>query len=647
MIRAIEGKESGVLKGAWSGALLFTLAGITLLAGCSGGDTANVQNPPPPGGSNLSIAFEPPPPPDVAINATAQLTAMVSEDSSDAGVDWSLACQSSGGCGTISPLHTDSGAAVTYTPPTSLSGNAQVVNITAFATADHTKNVLAPITVTAFGSVLKGTYVFQTSGIDITAFPYRMAGVVTLDGNGGITAGEQTYTNTSFSVSDPIIGGSYYVGADGRGTMILQTSNQSLGQEGVEFFSLVVLNTSQVLIAKLDDPGNPNVQGNQTAIGTLDLQTSTAAPSAGYAFVVSGTDVASFSPMAIGGILNIDSPNTITGAGSLADQDLAGSLFTGATLSGTVSPPDALGAVQISLSTDLTSTPIQFTGYIVDAIHIKLIETDNSNGTGFGATGGEAIGQGAATGTFTGLSAFSGDFVFGVFGQDLSGFPSSLSVAGVVTADGAGQLQNGFIDDLHVGLGIQINRNFTGTYTVDPAGTGRVDSLVKFRSNGDGPELIFYLTGNGNPPLVLDADSNFLGGLAVGGGIAYPATDPIALDGKYGLSLTQSSFGFQNDDTGQFTTDAISQTLSGVVDTNTFFTPVLDTPLTGNFTSTSVPRRFTGTLSNQLFLLPDSSVAYYVVDAGHGFLVETDPAGFGVLMFGYFAARTPVCASCP
>ena len=57
-------------------------------------------------------------------------------------------------------------------------------------------------------------------------------------------------------------------------------------------------------------------------------------------------------------------------------------------------------------------------GYIVDATHIKLIETDNISGstTAFGSTAGIAIGQGTATGTFTGNASLSGTYVFGVLG---------------------------------------------------------------------------------------------------------------------------------------------------------------------------------------------------------------------------------------
>src|ERR1041385_4757088 len=128
---------------------------IFLLTGCAG-STANVQNPPPPPTSTVAIAFQPAPPATILLNASTPLTAVVSNDSSSAGVDWSLSCSVPGTaankCGTLSALHTDSAAATTYTPPTNFSGNSIAVNIVAFATADHAQNVSAPVTVTGFGS---------------------------------------------------------------------------------------------------------------------------------------------------------------------------------------------------------------------------------------------------------------------------------------------------------------------------------------------------------------------------------------------------------------------------------------------------------------------------------------------------------------
>ncbi len=626
--------------------LLLSAVALAVLTGC-GGSNVNVQNPPAPAAANVSIALQPTPPAGISLSATTTLTAVVSNDSSNAGVDWALLCQSNANCGTLLPLHTASGAATTYTPPPTISGNSQTFIIEAFATAEHNQNVVTTITVTGFASNLKGTYVFETRGIDANG-PFQLAGVIILDGNGGLTSGEQTHSDSLQFFSDPITGGSYYIGPDGRGTLTINTADQNIGQQGVENLSLIFLNNSEALIATLD---NPNLQPSyETSSGTLDLQTSNSAPTGGYAFVVNGTDI-SYQPMAMGGILKIDSPNTISGTGSVADQDDTGTVFPSASLSGTLTNPDSLGSLKFNLTAAFSQSPIQLTGYIVDAQHIKLIETDNNgSGTGVGSTAGLAISQGAATGTFTSSKSFSGNYVLDILGQDLSGLPTSLASVGEFTADGSGNLNNGYDDELLDGLAIEISDSFTGTYTVDPTGTGRVDSSINFSSNGPGPEFIFYLTGTATAPLVLDADANFG---ALGVGLANPqVAPPLSFNGKYGLYFTQGSGSLENDGTGQVSVNATSNTFSGVIDTDFSFSPEPNTPITGSFITISSTGRSTGALTNTFFPTPASvpntiAVAFYVVDPSHVFFLETDSLLSGELSFGYFAARTPVCPSCP
>jgi hypothetical protein len=323
------------------------------------GSTFNVQNPPPPPPSTLAIAFQPAPVGTLPINVTTTLTAVVSNDSSNAGVDWSLTCQNSGNCGTLSSLHTAS---------------------------------------TAFGSNLKGSYVLQAQGVDSNAGPnYQFAGVIVLDGNGGVSSGEQTINffdvnlngGTFVSKSDPITGGSYFLGSDGRGTITIKTNDNDIGGNGVETFSLVFLSTSQALIAQMDFAAAAT---GVAASGTMNLQAGTIpAPTGGYAFAVSGSDFASGSPTGTGGILNIDSPNNISGKGSITDQNLAGTLTTNQKLSGTLSNPDSFGAVTLNLTVPgfTSTTAFQFTGYVVDATHIELIESDNNpSAGGIGSTAG-------------------------------------------------------------------------------------------------------------------------------------------------------------------------------------------------------------------------------------------------------------------
>jgi hypothetical protein len=667
----------------WTGLLLPTAA-VAIMAACGGGSTFNVQNPPPPSITAVTIAFQPVPPNSLLIGATVQVTAAVQNDSSKAGVDWTLSCQPAGNCGSLSSSHTSSGQPVTYSPPPTLSGNNQVVDIVAFATADHSKNVVGPITVTAFGSVLAGNYVMGTSGSDFSSgLPFQQAGVIVLDGNGGITAGEQTVNfddpNTGLlsSVTDPITGGSYFVGTDGRGELIVKTNDTNIGQNGIETFSLVVLSSSHVLLTKLDDVNFPG-SSNETSSGTLDLQTTAPAPALGYAFVANGADI-NGSAMAVGGVLNIDSPMTISGAGSAFDLANPNTLGTGivapsSAVSGTVTSADALGAYQIAVATDFAN-PVQFTVYPIDANHAKLIESDGT----FGFTIGDAYSQGAQTGKYKGKGRFTGNYAFGIFGRDFNGGTASLAGAGLFSTTGVGTLTNGFLDESQAGTLVQIDDKFTAAYavgpgsdptvTTDPAGTGRYyiplsgqTGFPKFtfatHANGTGPAWVFYMTTTGGPALMLDADtepalaSGLFGG-GVGTGIAYPIVAKSPFSGSYGTIFTQNVFGGATDVVGELT--ANSNTLTGVLDFSNGI--VDDNSLTGTFQTGPVANRLGGTMSDNFFTnaLGTTSLrmVFYPIDSTQGFLVEHDLANSagvpisGDLSFGHYFARTPVCQGCP
>ncbi|MGD0416364.1 MAG: hypothetical protein ABSA80_13480 [Terriglobales bacterium] len=676
--------------------ILFLLAAamISLLAGCGGGSTANVQNPAPPPTSTVTIAFQPEPAGSLAVSFSENLTAVVTNDPNNYGVDWSLTCQNPGNCGSLSALHTASGAPTTYTAPPTLSTNSMAVEIVAFATANHAQNVVAPVVVTTFDSTLKGTYVLQAQGVDVNGGPnYQFAGVIAFDGNGNITSGEQTInfvnptTGVLVSKSDPIVAtpNSYFIGSDGRGTLTVSTGDDEIGGNGVETFTFVLLSDSQALISQMDF--GTAVTGT-SATGTMDLQTSTAAPSGGYAFAVSGLQLAKMFPVAFGGVFNIDSPNTISGNGSVADEILAKKVTaTAVGLSGTLTSPDSFGAVTLNLTAGFGAAnkpiPLQLTGYIVDNTHIKLIETDNTAGSAapFGSTVGLAIGQGPATGTFTTNTSFSGTYVFGVPGVDLSNsniLPSTLTSVGLFTADGSGNLNDGFTDtflQLNTAqgtvaspqTGAQISAPFTGTYSVDSTGTGRASSTsITFNpepKHDYQPVFFFYLTGNGNPPLVLEGgDTHYP---SVGAGIAYPqSANPLTFSGDYGFSFTQVNSSGENDGTAQMNANptATPPSLSGFADVNLAFGATPDQLFTGSFSTPASNGVFPGALgtnnattnnNNSSVFNPQIAVDYYIIDSGHGFFVETDlvnatsPEQPGQVSFGYYAVRTQLCDGCP
>src|SRR5271166_5011126 len=115
--------------------LLLLAAAIISLAGCGGNSNVQNQGPPPP--SQVSIAFQPEPGGSLEVSFTENLTAVVSNDPGNAGVDWSLTCQAKTNCGSLSAPHTASGTPTTYTAPSTISTNSMTVEIVALATADQ------------------------------------------------------------------------------------------------------------------------------------------------------------------------------------------------------------------------------------------------------------------------------------------------------------------------------------------------------------------------------------------------------------------------------------------------------------------------------------------------------------------------------
>lgn len=748
--------------------ILFPLAAavamIAVLAGCSSGSSGTKTSPPPP---NVSIVFNPVPanPLPVTISSTTTLTAVVTNDPNNYGVDWLLTCSVSGNCGTLNgttnTVHTDcptsssSGCtvSVTYTAPPTLFGDSQPVNIVAYATADHTQNQLAQVHATGFaaGNIMAGNYVLQAQGVDnLGATNYQFAGVISVDGMGNITGGEQTVnffdqalpTPALVSKTDPITGGSYFLGPDGRGMIFIDTADNDIGfslpnvaGNGTETFTFVFLNPSHALISQMDLPAPGSSSGSAinttgaSATGTMDLQDAaaiTAALSGGYAFVASGSNnyaaasTPPVTPMAMGGVLDIVSSSNISG---VIDQVLLGptpqaplTVNPAGSISPVpnkpVTPPDAFGQVTVPVTagfTSGTSTPIQFAGYIVDATHIKLIESDNAF-----FTAGQAIAQGAATGNFNDAS-FSActpqggtcqSYVFGVLGTDLgnpdpnnttnpfpSTAPNTLTLAGAFTPDSALNLYG--IGDMLLQqwtgarTGIQGRRfgaPYNATYSVDSTGRIPAVTLVQGASSFQ-PQFYIYLTGNAAPALVLavgptSARTKFP---LLGTGIAYPQAPLASLtfNGNYGFNFTQlygaTGATVENDGTAQMavnlsTGKPFSYSLSGAADANLDFVAHgnQDQPFTndpsvampqppkngvfhGTLLGTNSPD---GTITSTVFINPGTSLSvaenYYFIDGSlgnpGGFLVETDlvtPAGSpsGQVSLGYYAARTSLAAT--
>lgn len=595
----------------------------------------------------IFVSLRPAPPSSLQTGATATLTAVVANDPTNSGVNWTCAPVAS--CGSFNP--TTSTASTTYTAPAAIPSGGSVT-VTATAVKSTSASASANITITASG-LADGTYVFSLAGQDqfpstsgascgnaanTQCGPYSVAGAFRVT-NGAITGGEQDFTNVNTVGSDLIngTGSGISTTADGNLQITLKTCNAkncsrtdtNVGVGGIETLNHTLISATRALINEFD--------ASATASGSLDQQAGTVtAPAQGYAFFTSGLD-SSFSPVSIGGVINVDGTASngtisISGAGSVFDiNDSFTPIPTQSFDASSVTTPDSFGRVTFTLNPSAASgvPQIGLAGYIVGPGRVHLVETADAFRGSFGSMGGEALGQGNNTGKFNSASISGSSFVFGTTGIDLVG---AYQVAGVLTVNSDGTVSGTLNTNDLSGTGAQSPITFTGgAYTVDA--TGRV-TLTNLTSNG--ATLQLYLSGSGTGTVVSLDTTDELSGLA------YQQTASASFSGTYGLNAT----GFDSinrqefDDVGPVSANPGTGALVGThtIDQNVMTPPATPTPgLSVSGASTAFAAGvLTGTITG---LDIDSQNAntdnfsYYIVDATKVVAIETDA---NQLMLIYF-----------
>jgi hypothetical protein len=115
--------------------LLLLLAVSIAMGGCAiTGSKASESSLTP----TVAISLMQIPPASLIVSGTAPVSATVSNDVANSGVDWVAMCGSAPACGSFSPAHTASGAATKFTAPIGVPvGN--TVTVTALSATDHSK----------------------------------------------------------------------------------------------------------------------------------------------------------------------------------------------------------------------------------------------------------------------------------------------------------------------------------------------------------------------------------------------------------------------------------------------------------------------------------------------------------------------------
>lgn len=568
----------------------------------------------------ISVTFFSAPPASMQVGSSLSMRAQIMNDvTANPQVNWTVTCGATA-CGSFSPATTASEVPTTFNAPAAIPpGN--TVTVTATSVTDSTKSVSASIVITAAAPTLaNGTYVFQLSGPAGSSASFTTGVFVAQDG--AITGGEQDsigYTTDDDGnfypysyVSGPISGGSYATTSDGNLQVQIATT-----AGGGETLNGVLASGAQGFVAQLY---------GSSGTGTLELQTSTAAPSGGYAISMYGGDQFGDASW-FGGILNVDSAGGISGNGSefdAVDEGYSGA-YNGEEMLGasTVTAPDKFGRVQFQLNPNQSSSlpATSLIGYVVDASHIRLISTAyNSVANYQGVMGGVALGQGSSAGHFSSASLANAGYVFGAANGYQYG---TFQVAGLVTASTGGTATGTLNWNDLSQKSVQSPLSFSGSWTVDQAGRASLSNLTDGSTFNYSMHL--YLTGNGNALLLSSGGSQTFAGQAF-----QRQTGPFSaasFNATYGLN---ASVGINSSNVaagvvlGSVTAVAGNgtNTVSGFADAGN---AGADFAISGNL-SAGANGVFTGTLTgmNAVSRTTAGSFTLYLVDGTQGIVIETD-----------------------
>jgi len=453
-------------------------------------------------------------------------------------------------------------------------------------------NTLAGRSVGSFTNAsLSGNYAFTLSGTNGGGV-FAAAGTFQANGNGAIISGTEDINSpgtVGVLLNQPLTG-TYAVRPDGRGTATLTSGSTTFNLD------FVLINTSTGLTIRFQNTG--------TASGTLDLQNSSAfnlpALNGSFAFTVSGADNLA-KPDAVAALIALDTSGDITSG--VVDENDNGIITLANTVTATAA---ALSTPVNSRSTFTVPTAslgtLHFAVYIVDANHLKLVETD----PGF-PLAGEAFRQSA--------TAVSGSFAFTSAGAGLAGGNGAFVSGGILNTDGAGNILGTSVVDVDNGGAVVANALTTGTYTVIVTTTGGRGTLTI--AGAGGLHFVFYPSTGGL--LLLGTDTN-----SVSTGTAFQQTgtpfSTPSINGAFGLNFSGANSGGEVDAIAQFTANG-SGSLTGALDLNSGGVLSANLALTGTY-SAGANGRGTATLNSAAGPV---NIVFFMASTSRVVFIESDP----------------------
>lgn len=500
-------------------------------------------------------------------------------------VTWSVVAPAGGDPGLID----QSG---NYTAPPSPPPGGLVTISAVSATGSGTANV----TILFSDATLSGQYAFAYSGQDTAGF-FAVAGSITFDGLGNIVSGGVEDVNSGNGVvTNPITGGTYNVGPDGRTTVSFTTDTATIT------FQLTIISPQHALLVRFDTVA--------TGSGTLDLQNkaelSVSSISNFYSFAVSGINSGGFAE-AIAGNFFADGNGNFPINNAIQDVNNGGTVTKADTsLQGQIVTFDATAGRGLLQFTSTTKGTLQFAFYIVDHTHFKLVETD-----AFPVLAGDAF---SAPNSIS-LASLNGHNAFTLGGSVSKG---AYAAGGIFVSNGTGSITSG-VQDLNIAGQIQAQTitSSGSTYTITPVNTNRI--LLNISNGKTTFNYGVYLNSNGTAEMI-ELDTN----VTVASGLAFLQSSQAAPQGSYALNLTGAVGKGEEDINGGITSSGAAA-FTGFLDANLSGSLFPNLPLSGTtFTAPSVLGRGTITLQTAAPSATSFALAYYVVDNQTYLLVEID-----------------------
>lgn len=457
---------------------------------------------------------------------------------------------------------------------------------------------VANVTIVFSNASLNGQFAFSYAGQDAGGF-LAVAGSLTFDGLGGIlNGGVEDVNSAAGTATNPILGGTYVVGPDGRTTASFNTNAATVS------FLFTIISPRHALLVRFDTTA--------TGSGTLDLQnkvdlSGNANNIAGfYSFGLSGINSVGTSE-AIAGNLFADGNGNFPINNAVQDVNNGGTVTQADTsLHGQILTFDSSsGRGQLEFTSTAKNT-LAFAFYMVDRTHLKLVETDT-----FPVLAGDMF---AAPNSVT-LLSLNGNNAFTVGGSVSRG---AYAAGGIFTSNGTGGITAGNLDLNANGSVHNVTvANANSTYTVNPLTSHRL--LVNI-SDGNTTFIFGVYPNSDGSAVMIELDAS----VVVASGMAFPQTSAAQPQGNYAFNLSAAVGTGEEDVDGAIATTGTT-VVTGYLDANSTGSLFSNLLLSGStIVSPSLLGRGTVTLQTAAPSSATFPLAYYVVDDQTVLVIEID-----------------------